>query len=125
MLVLKDLWFVFESDPIPIDDWRNEIKTIYEVELVYNGITECGFEFKVCVDTYKNVPSSYKLTNNLYHSCDGVVRFVSPKRTIYLSQAEVEDLYKNNRRFYENFIMASETCYVQTIVSGGAGSEHI
>lgn len=123
MLVLKDLWFAFEADPI--DNLPHETKTIYEVELVYNGTTRHGFEFKVCADVYRNVPSSYKLTNNLYQTCDSAVHLIAPKCTIYLSQSEVEDLYKNNRRFYENFIMASETCYVQTIVTGGAGSEHI
>lgn len=123
MLVLTDTWVVFEADPM--NNLPRETKTIYEVEFVYKGTTKRGFEFKVRADVYKNVPLSCDITNNLYQSRDGVVHLVAPKRTIYLSQAEVEQMYRNTHDFYVHYIMNSETCYVQTIKSGGAGSEHI
>ena len=122
MLVLKDMWLVFEEDPK--DNLPHDTKTIYEVKFQYNGVTDKGFEFSVTADVYKNVPMGYSIRNNLYQACDHVVHNIPVRKVIYLTYSEVEELYNGVREFYEKYVKDAETCYVQTIKSGGAGSEY-
>ena len=100
--------------------------TVYEIVIKYQGVTDKGFEFEIKRDTYANVePVENLLKSKRYRDMEHVKIFFPVYNTIYLSQNEVEEMYKDPCGFYRKYIKDSSTCYVQTIMNGGAGSEHI
>jgi hypothetical protein len=124
MLILRNhTWFAFIEEP---DNNYERNVTVYEISINYKGLTDKGFEFEVKRDGYANVrPSKNLLKSNQYRDMGGVISIFPVYHTIYLSQNEVEEMYKDPCGFYRKYIKDSETCYVQTIMNGGAGSEHI
>lgn len=125
MLVIRNyLWFAFIDEP----DNNYEQKTIYDIHVSYEGVTSKGFEFKYRIDGYSDIPY-YKaedlLRTKKYRSMDGITLLMTVYKTVYLSQNEMEEMYKDPCGFYCKYIKDSSTCYVQTIINGGAGSEHI
>lgn len=124
MLILRNhTWFAFIEEP------NNNFElnvTVYEISIKYKGVTDKGFEFEIRRDGYADVkPSENLLRSKRYKSMDGVSVIFPVYHTIYLSQDEVELMYKDPMDFYKKYVICAGTCYVQTIARGGAGSEHI
>ncbi len=103
---------------------RPKYTNVLRVKYEYNGYTVLGFEYNVIVDIWKNVACSADLSNNLWMSNDDVISVITDPMRIYLSQTEVEEMYKDPKEFYMNYIQGSKTCYVQTVIDGGAGSDN-
>lgn len=124
MLVIRNhIWFAFIDEP---DNNYDQNVAVYEVNVSYKGVTSKGFEFEYRIDGYANVPYSKDLLNTRrYKSMDGITPLIPVFETVYLSQNEVEEMDKDPCGFYRKYIKDAKTCYVQTIMNGGAGSEHI
>lgn len=126
MLVIRDYtWFAFIDEP---DNNYEQNVTIYDIDVSYKGITSKGFEFKYMIDGYSDIPyfkAEDLLRTKKYRSMDGITLLMRVYKTVYLSQNEMEEMYKDPCGFYRKYIKDSSTCYVQTIINGGAGSEHI
>jgi len=124
LVIRKSTRFAFIDEP----DNHYEQKTIYDINVSYKGVTSKGFEFDYRIDGYSNIPyfkAEELLHTENYRSMDGIELLMPVYKTVYLSQNEIEEMYKDPCGFYRKYIKDSSTCYVQTIMNGGAGSEHI
>ena len=123
MLILNSCWFAFIDDS---DKTYDPNVTVYEVGMTYKGVTDKGFEFEVRAEKYSNIPyvEGLIISRKYRSSVGGGFHSREQYRVIYLSQNEVEEMYKDACDFFIKYIKNSSTCYVQTIKSGGAGSEY-
>ena len=129
MLILENKQEIFKHGEYGID-WSgpvpSEPKLTNVIKLSYNyrGYSDLGFEYEIDVDIWKNVAYSTNLDSNMWECQKDIVKVYTDPTRIYLSQAEVEEMYKDPKAFYLNYIQGTNTCYIQTVATGGAGSDN-